>query len=327
MSGGTLPYHLRCNKAIDRSIFMELLIRINAYRKINEYCYIGFGALHMEDFKLVHSLFSITDMICIENNFVIYGRQIFNKPLGCIDLLFKSSGEFITDYFPEKNTIIWLDYTSPRQIGEQVREFQALISKLTRHDIIKITLNANPNCLVDGSNRHDLELLKEDRFEKLQGRLAGNLPQNITPNMMISSQLPNALLKVLEYSSKKALEGSPEMMFFPINSFKYNDSNHQMLTLTGILLDVDEEGDFKNEARLSDWEFMNNWDTPQLIDIPDLTLKERITIESLLPCEDPAMITDHIQIKFDDDDDESLEKMKNYIRYYRHYPIYSKVII
>ena len=66
MSGGTVPYHLRQNKAIDRSLFIDLLARLNRCRDISDYTYIGFGGPFLEDFKSVHSFTGISKMISIE---------------------------------------------------------------------------------------------------------------------------------------------------------------------------------------------------------------------------------------------------------------------
>jgi len=65
MSGTSIPYHLRQNKAIDRYAFLELLSRIDRFCNITEYSYIGFGGHSLEDFKYVHSRFGINNMTSI----------------------------------------------------------------------------------------------------------------------------------------------------------------------------------------------------------------------------------------------------------------------
>jgi hypothetical protein len=52
-TGGSIPYHLRQNKAIDRNLFTDLLSRIGRYKNISDYTYYGFGGPYMEDFKVL----------------------------------------------------------------------------------------------------------------------------------------------------------------------------------------------------------------------------------------------------------------------------------
>ncbi|MFJ9502067.1 O-methyltransferase [Brevibacillus centrosporus] len=329
MSGGWVPYHLRWNKAIDRSIFMEFLIKLNAFRNLDSYSYIGFGAIHMEDFKLVHSLFSISDLTCIEQDLIIHNRQKFNRPLGCLKFENITSGDFITEFFPEKNSIIWLDYANPRQIGDQIREFQSILPKMSRYDVIKVTLNANPNSLADVNNPQlKGNQLFDQRLQVLQQRLSGNLPSTVTSEFMNIKRLPVALCHVLEFASKRALGRHSNLVYYPVNSFVYADSNHQMLTVTGIMLNSGEEEEFIERAGLNNWEYMYTpWGEPLKIDIPDLTIRERMAIDSWLPCEDPTAIIDQLSILFDEDEEKSLRKLESYIKYYRHYPFFSKVSV
>lgn len=57
MSGASIPYHLRPNKAIDRYAFLELLSKVDRYIDcdISQYKYVGFGGHSLEDFKYIHS--------------------------------------------------------------------------------------------------------------------------------------------------------------------------------------------------------------------------------------------------------------------------------
>jgi hypothetical protein len=84
----TIPYQLRHHKAIDRSLFVNLLRKLDRYININvsEYRYVGFGAPFLEDFKSMHVEFGITKMDCIEYNQNAYSRQEFNNPYSFVKL-------------------------------------------------------------------------------------------------------------------------------------------------------------------------------------------------------------------------------------------------
>jgi|GEM_PF-378098 len=337
MSGGLIPYHLRRNKAIDRAIFMEFLTKLNIVNSISNYGYVGFGAVHMEDFKLIHSLFSINDLVCIEMDKLIHNRQQFNLPLGCIKLEHTTSDSFIAEFFPEKNYIVWLDYVSPKDLRQQLNEAEALIQKLNPYDVVKITLNCNPNSIVDEKQfrlrkdtlkeKFDINELLNTRLDILKTRVE-TVPHDITANMMTKKQYPLVLNRIIELVCVSALENS-DNVFYPVLSFVYSDSQHQMLTLTGIILSKGTELEFSNRLLLNNWEYAStSWNAPpQVIDMPDLTLKERLAIDACLPCNDPEQIVSELKIDFDTSREKSIEKIKNYIRYYRHYPFFSKISV
>lgn len=85
-----------------------------------------------DDFKLMHNYLSISDMISIENDPTICKRAEFNKPYKCIKIEKMTSSAFIENMSIEKNSIIWLDYTSPAEIGEQLADFSDLLRKMEK---------------------------------------------------------------------------------------------------------------------------------------------------------------------------------------------------
>jgi hypothetical protein len=328
MSGGRIPYHLRTNKSVERSIFMELLMKIHTYRKINNYRYIGFGALYMEDFKLIHSLFSIKNLTCLENDTNTFQRQKFNVPLKCITLLNQSSGEFISNYDAGKNSIVWLDYANPNQIYEQINEFEQLIDKCIEFDVIKITLNASPDTLVNKQSINDPIRLRKERLDKLTQKLGKYMPSGVTSDMMTVKKLSKVLLKSLQNAYDQMLPPVIGRQFVPLTSFTYNDGPHQMMTLTGIILDKKNKTNFLNETGLSNWEYyIGKFHEPIEINMPDLTIKERLAIDSYLPNCKAQTIQNKLKFLFDDNQSKSLNKIESYKRFYRHYPYFSRINI
>lgn len=326
MSGGNIPYHLRSNKSVDRSIFMELLMKIHTRHKINKYRYIGFGAPHMEDFKLMHSLFSIKKLTCIEYDKNVYTRQKFNVPLKCINLLNETSGQYISDYEEGENSIVWLDYADPNQVNQQINEFQQLIQKCIEHDVIKITLNANPGTLVDKSQERNPIELNKKRLVVLTEKLGLYMPQGITPDMMTVKKLSKVLLKSITIAIDQVLPPVVDLQFIPLTSFTYNDGPHQMMTLTGVILRKKNKTKFINESGLINWEYYYaKSDVPLEINMPDLTIRERLAIDALLPNSRPQTIQRKMKILFAENQNKSLEKIESYKKFYRHYPHFSKI--
>jgi len=327
MSGGYLPYHLRPNKAIERAVFIEFLSKANRLFPIIESQYIGLGGIHLEDFRILHSTFGMTDMLSIEENADIHHRQEFNKPIACIDCKNKSSDSFIAEFERRARTIAWLDYTSPRQIGSQLREYMALLEKMENGDILKITLNANAKSLYDPSSL-DKKLSEDEvnklRLEKFRARLAELSPEPIKAEMMNTKKYPGVLVRALQQVTDRVFNGS-NLLLHPVTSFMYADSENRMLTLTGVVLRREEVHVYEETCQLSKWEFYNpNWVLPQIINIPDLTLKERMAIDSLLPSQDDEHLTGKLRQWFSEGE---IPLIKEYVRFYRHFPHYSKIVI
>jgi len=252
MSGGSLAYQLRPNKAIDRNLFIELLNKLNRVVNISDYSYYGFGGPFLEDFKLMHTHLRIGKMISIEASKDVHLRQQFNSPVGCIKFLNKTSGDFLVSESFNTPSIVWLDYTEPSQIGEQLKEIDYLVTKLSSGDILKVTLNCNPSSL--GGKQTAQKDLQEARLEILESKLNEYFPSDIKPEMLTHDKFGKVIFKAVELAIKRGMDGKRKDYFQILSSFVYKDGQ-QMLTLTGILLDDNKESvdRFFCHTRLRNW--------------------------------------------------------------------------
>ncbi len=264
MSGGNIPYHLRQNKAIDRNLFIELLAKLNRYRNISDYIYIGFGGPFLEDFKAIHAYSGINQMISIEMNAGVYKRQRFNLPLNCIDCRLTASEQFLKDYSFDRNTIVWLDYTEPRKLGAQLNEIEFLFTRLQAYDIVKVTLNANANALADRQGLKEDEDLNEKRLKVLKQRAGRYLPPEVSEDMVTNDEYPSLLCKAVENAAKRGMTGKSRFFFQPLTAFIYADSMHKMLTLTGMILpDENEEIErFFRDTGIKSWPLSTQGNRP-----------------------------------------------------------------
>lgn len=336
----TLPYHLRLNKNVERQVFLDLLSRVSAYKPIRNYSYFGFGGPFLEDFKLLHNHFEITQMYSIEMSDQVIKRQTFNKPTSCVSCTHGTSSDLIDD-FETKNTavnaIVWFDYTSPSELGDQFLEFQRIIEKLTDGSVIKITINANPASLQSKSSLPELvdiaenqiqkeERLRKCRSEKLETRLGKHffLRNVMIPEMMKTTKYPIALFKGLLSTAHKALEGR-NTKFQPICAFKYSDGQ-QMLTLTGIILDEDNIATFNEQTAFEEWEYhiSKNNGEPIEINVPFLSIAEKLHIDQYLPSKFNELLNDS-EFQLDNSEHKTKKSLQNYQRFYRFYPNFSKV--
>ena len=255
MSGGSVPYHLRQNKTVERGVFLDLLLRVarSTPTKLRDYRYIGFAGPFSEDFKLIHSQLGISHFVSIEMDEAVLKRQRWNAPVRGIEYRHLKSREYIDEHDSAIPSIVWLDYTEPKTIGHQLSELESLVSKSADYDLIKVTFNASNVAL-----GHDPTIPLNTiplRIARARERLGNFLPVgfDVTPEDVDRKGYPCLILKAVEYAVKRGMEGKTLSRFQPLAAFIYQDSEHRMLTLTGIVLPKKEVTSFLKDTGLKTW--------------------------------------------------------------------------
>lgn len=340
MAGENIAYQLRINKSVDRNLFVDTLIRISGYYSdIKNYTYYGFAGPYFEDFKLLHLRLNINNMVSWESNKQVYDRQVFNKPYNCIQILNKKSSDCLSDISSDTDTlsspcIVWLDYAEANERSEQIVEFVSLIDCMKHGDIARITLNANPNALFqkkDNVSGDDINKLRKDAYEK-------NMPEKQIPECDPSNfSKKESLARIIYYAIYKAAISDrfdKKTVFYPITISNYADGPHPMLTCTGIVLDKGKEIDFLEKTKITSWDMLasdyTDWERVKIncINVPALTMKEKLAIDASLPVKggnDIATLASTIkergklQIKE--------KEIADYIKYYRYYPNYRQIML
>ena len=338
MSGSNVPYHLRPNKYVERQLFLEALQFVNIFNNLDNYVYVSMGGRFLEDFRLIHRHFGMKNLISFDKDKHICDRQEFNSPNKFVEILNKKSEEIVNnfeslgDQYNNKNFIIWLDYTTPNERQSQLHEIHTLSSKLCDGDVIKVTLNANVNTVKP--NRRESEDLDEAEKNKITFENTQNELGVYMPNYDPASTVINAynFSKILAHAIQKALldgiASEIDLEYVPLTDFRYSDGHHQMLTVTAILLHTDKIDNFKNSTRFINWEFASQeWGDVKLISVPDLSIKERYMLDELIFSGSTNQIHSKLPFKFDEDYHYSLNVIKAYKKYYRHYPHFARVII
>jgi len=320
-------YHTRPNKYIDRQMFANTLIDLNKIFPIFDYTYIGFGSFMFDDFKLMHQKLNIKKMLSLEYDNDIYHRAENNKPYSCIDIINKTSTDFINSFFPhDENVIIWLDYTKPKEIATQFSDIVSLLPNLNKYDIVRITLNANPEAL---ARHYNPDIVLKKRLEELRKRIPEFIPGTTKKDEMTEDRYPITLLKALQKAVNNYLPITrfSTKSLYPIYSTVYKDGQ-QMLVLTAIVLDMPEDKIRLKDAMINNPQVNFSWDEPAYINVPLLTEKEAIEIDRILPCEN-AMDTlrksySYLFDGIDNKEDRNLF-LKSYINYYKYYPHFHSV--
>jgi hypothetical protein len=325
MSNGTnIAYHLRPNKAIERNLFVELLRKIDKFVKIEDYSYISFGGPFLEDFKQIHNALQIEKMFSIEMVENTHKRQAYNMPVSCIDIGEKvqTGNEFIHQHEFDSPTIIWLDYSEALSVSEQLDELSFLITKLAENDIFKITINAHVAKL---GSCEDSQKLREFRLKKLSEHIEErHLPDNLSEEDVSTKGYVKLMLKCIQKAAQAGLTRKDKFFIQPLTAFEYSDGM-TMLTATAMILNKDDKE--RVATQLGDWAFYSkDWSNPKNINIPNMSIKERLAIEAMLPKANPDQIISGLGFYIGGNLGEAKKQMTNFIDYYKVMPWYSKVI-
>lgn len=248
MSGANIPYHLRPHKSIDRRLFLDLLMRYERFKPLHEAVYVSMGAYSLEDHKLIHRHLGIRRLIAFDYDVKIVQRQQFNRPIEDCKCVKLSSGDAVSDFdgllaragFEDaEGAIVWLDYTSPNQIGAQLREFQTLLDAVAPGDVIRVTVNAHPATLGEARNSDGSpkprEQLNSERLATLKERVGDYLPASISEDDVSTERLPVAISAAFATAAAKAFPPRQSRVFQPLSIVRYTDGQ-QMLSITGAVL-------------------------------------------------------------------------------------------
>lgn len=340
MSGASVPYALRQNKFVDRRIFIDLLGRIERYVPLDDHVYISMGGPSLEDHRLAHAQLGLTKLLSIDGEDWVIARQRFNKPVDYVKFLKIMSGDLIAAFSPIMRELgfggsppvaMWLDFTTPKQIRQQVGDFNKMLDLMQPLDVLRVTVNASPRALytpqvVDG-RPEPAEVVREKRFKKLRDRLGDYLPPSVSPEDMDEEGLARTLARSFEIAAKRAYPGTDRFMALPLSLLRYSDSEHQMLSITVIVLPKADAEPFIEKTQFRRWPFFSSsWADVHKISIPYLTMRERLFINERIPSQTPAALLEGMGFYFDDDAASSEEAIAQYCKYYRFYPHFHYVV-
>lgn len=328
------PYHLRTNKAVDRLLLVEVIRNLCSQSQLLNNTYYTFGGPFLQDLRVMDHFFPTMSLVSIESNKQTYKRQQFNQFCSRIDLHNITFANFLTRYEPSPNDIFWLDYTDLK--FERFDEFQRLLRKVLPTTIIRITLRAVPEIEI-GLLRSRLSETEIDRLlnvwqKGFEEEFDAIIPDDIDLREAFDkrAKFANLVKGMVNIAASKALDfpGS-KTDFIPVQVTRYEDHT-QMVSVTGV---VCRRGDEQNiRDRLQAIRFANfDWGSCDKIDIPDLTVKERLHLEAFLPTrsdEDAGEILhEALGYAIDNGERRSKGKLTQYATCHRDYPNFIRALI
>lgn len=277
-TASSLPYRLRPNKAVDRELFLALLGRLAAHMRIEEYSYIGMGGPYLEDFRLIHAKLGIERMVCVEAEEQVHLRQLFNRPVEAIECINNTFEDYLDSEDFDTPVVIWFDYTDPRVITDQIERFSRSIGELPIGSILRITLNAAPSSLGEQSDAEKVtgKNLQEWRLDRFKERMGTMFPSETRPEGMTFKNFGSTILRALYVAVERVAVNFKDRKVVWALSTHYADG--QPMT-TATLIIVDHEDSVTGEL-VAAWKYHSTPMNPLKIDMPALSTKERIIMES-----------------------------------------------
>lgn len=324
------PYHLRANKAVDRFLLIDILRKIWGGSDLPKATYYGFGGPFLEDHRLLDQYFPSIGLVCIESNSHTHRRQRFHRCNKRVRLLQTDFSSFISSiYEPGDIDVFWLDYTDNKYL--RIAEFAGLLTRVNPGSIVKITLRAESSDFPSEKSgcwlsEKAVSLLETSFIEEFTKEYDKALPaRKIIPADFRDANFPALIQDILHVASQQALPASAGTQFQILHSCVYSDQT-QMYSLTGVVANT---SDIPNIIkRLSGWRFANtNWLPPIHIDVPVLSVKERLRLEALVPnkLSSGKALARSLGYNIDNGGGHSEEKLRQYADFCRYYPMFAKV--
>lgn len=313
-AGSSLPYRLRPNKAVDRELFLSLLMRLSPILGLEKYHYVGLGGPFLEDFRLIHARLGLKKLTCIETEKEVHKRQLFNRPIAAIECIHNKLEDYLDSTDFETPVIIWFDFTEPQHVTAQVERFARTIGTVPINSVLRVTLNANPSSLGKPAGNLSEKELWAWRLEKFKDRLGSIFPSGLNADGMATKVFGRSLLRALKLAVEKEILSFSDRKIVWALSTHYADGQ-PMVTAT---LVVCQRDDSAIDDLLKDWEFHSSTEAPHRLDLPALSTLERLVMES----NENAQAMLGFELPISDMGENPFEVFK---KFYRIYPHFSRV--
>jgi len=328
--GASIPYHLRTAKTADRSLFVDLLRRMERWCAFDDHVYVSMGGYPMVDHHKVHRVLGLRQMLSLEENHSTVPRQIFNRPTKQCRCLAMPMSEFVDDPHAAyaqagikgcANHIVWLDYTKPAELRSQLDEYSALVNSSDHYDIIRITLNANYKAIKGEKAGMSRAEKLEARFNWLRSNLGDFLPEGASPGDLSDEGYPKLLARMLRTVSGRAAKSSSNIV--PLSIVTYADGHRMLAATVAVASDEEMDDEVRKAAGLEKWPLVSrNWEEVHDLRIATLTSREREFLDRNLPTVPARKLLQNL--KFDLFEDQGKEQTAAYLEKYgsllRFYP-------
>lgn len=263
-----LQYELRPTKAVQRRMIVHALTRLTFLEPLDNYRYVGFGALEFLDFDLMHRSLGITSMTSIERDTMSKARYEFNAPFRGVDIVMGDAHDVLPTLDWKPLTIVWLDYTE-QLTREIVTDVEFVARKLRPGSVLIVTVNAEP------------AKPRTERLAVLTDQLAEYVPIDSTNENLGGWGLASAQREVLQAVSDRAAQEAHGGRIRQLFNFHYADGA-RMLTWGGIMESAGVSRTI-DSCRFEDLDYVRSGTQACRLTVPVVTAKEAAHLEGQLP--------------------------------------------
>lgn len=323
-------YNLRPNKAVDRSLLVDRIRELEKFDLLNsrKCSYYGFGGPFLDDFRILSDRFPLISFHSLEKKVHTYQRQKFHRFSSHITLHHRNVDSFLAneDLESTDNLIWWLDYTN---IGvNELRDITSLANCLSPGSLLRVTASANV--------RHDQNQLTElfdaaacRRALKAQAtdfrvKIESYLPEEFEDEEIFDDlKFPDLCVRMIENALEQRNNIASTRVWHLVSRI-YRDGA-QMVTCEFYISSKPFGG---SKIALKFLETCNSRrGNPEVINVPNLSIKERLFMEGKLP-KNPlktSRLASCLGYRIDDTASRHDEAILQFSKYHRHYPMLGKV--
>ncbi len=308
-----INYSLRPSKSIQRQIVFDGVRTLRSHLDINESIYVGFGSIWFADFIMAHKILDIDEMISMEEDEILYRRAVFNSPYASVQIRQGASSDILPTLYDDETIckrpwVMWLDYDSALD-ETSIDDIRATIERAPNDTIFLITFN--------GSEWKYGRA--KDRPGRLRDLFGDVVPDDLCMSRCDSTNMRNTLADLAtDFMKSSAARAARPGGFVPAFRMIYRDGA-VMVTVGGVLPSSrDTARTVSNIVEANEWKCRP--ENP--IISPLLTIREAMTLQSMLPSPEGLSRKLVRDLGFDLED----EQIKAYVKYYREYPAFAQII-
>lgn len=305
-----VSYDLRPAKQVERRMIIDLLQRMTAAGfQIRDYQYTGLGSIYFVDFILFHRLLGLQKLLSVEHDTSIVKRIEFNRPFGLVETQMKSIGDVIPTLGSDARHLLWMDYDYVLDRNVVIDTSNAGY-RLSEGSLILITVDLKQPSGHENANAC-MDYYREEAGAYFEAGWNGD---QFTP-----SALPMTVSRILMNALRNGMSGRSDVRFLSLFRFLYADGTHPMLTIGGLLGTTTEEEKLRAcDLRGVDFVRRDETSPPFEIVVPRLTRKERLYLDSFMPCGE-GWVPAEFEL--------SKEDAMHYRSIYRYHPWYAELLL
>lgn len=326
------PYHLRTNKAVDRLLLLDQMQRVLA-NPLAAGRYYSLGGPFMEDLRLVHRRFPAIDLICLESDSHTFKRQQLHRFTKKLSLVRRTLADFLVhDYTPMNGDVFWLDFTDLSL--SCLQDFQELLRALLPGSLVRITVRCEPpineRLLTGHLSTEQIKEIREIAYTRLKNELDRLIPPQWTDKFPENyEEFSIFVQQIIRLTASEVLDGSSDRELLHLSSDRYDDGT-QMLSLTGLICERSKIRTEVKRLKLNGQNSDPKWTlVPRVINIPHLSVQERIKLDEKLPLGTKASgkgLQTRLGYWIANSKKSSEAALLQYANYYQEYPSFIRMM-